>query len=166
MCMKHIAIHNGCTVFINWPLRGTCYGAVRFKYSLYTTVVGTWERSGNEIGNWYGNRRSCDGDFTPRCVYKMSSFLADVVDHSILCGSREVYFFLTSSARVHSDSRRSSPKVADSRRSSQTEKFAQRRKSSLMPCGLRALNVHVKKLTFELSLDNDIKQPQDGPFGW
>ena len=23
-----------------------------------------------------------------------------------------------------------------------------------------------EKLTFELSLDNDIKQPQDGPFGW
>ena len=32
-------------------------------------------------------------------------------------------------------------------------------------CGLRALNV-CKKLTFELSLDNAIKQPQDGPFGW
>ena len=80
-------------------------------------------------------------------------------------------FFWTSSARVHSDSRRSSPKVADSRRSSPTvayprpkssrneEKFA----NALWPTCVKCA---CEKLTFELSLDNDIKQPQDGPFGW
>ena len=74
-------------------------------------------------------------------------------------GSREVHFFLNlfrsctfRQSPIVADCRRSSPLVADCRRS-ETEKFAQRRKSSLMPCGLRAC----EKLTFELSLDNDIK---------
>ena len=68
-------------------------------------------------------------------------------------------FFWTSSASVHSDSRRSSstvadrrrlsPKVADSRRSSPTvadprPKNSRNEEKALMPCGLRALNVHVK----------------------
>ena len=55
--------------------------------------------------------------------------------------------------------RRLSPIVADCRRS-ETEIFAQRRKSSLMPCGLyTCAKCACEKLTFELSLDNDIKQP-------
>ena len=71
-------------------------------------------------------------------------------------GSREVHFFWTSSARVHSDSRRQSPIVADCRRKSpivaarrrlspiRDRKIRAMKKSLLMPCGLRALNVHVK----------------------
>ena len=47
---------------------------------------------------------------------------------------------------IVADCCRKSPIVAARRRlsPSETEKFAQRRESSLMPCGLRALNVHVK----------------------
>ena len=62
---------------------------------------------------------------------------------------------------IVADCRRKSPIVADPRpkNSRNEEKFA----NALWPtCAKRAC----EKLTFELSLDNDIKQPQDGPFGW
>ena len=74
--------------------------------------------------------------------YRLS--LVCIVD--LMYGSREGHFFLPLPLvyiPTVADCRRSSPKVAAHRRS-ETEKFAQWRKSSLMPCGLRALNVHVK----------------------
>ena len=125
-----------------------------------------------------------------------------------LYGSREGHFFWTSSACVHSDSRRSSstvadrrrlsPKVADSRRLSPIrdrkiravkKKFANALWPTCAKCACEKLTFGLsldndikqlqdgplwptcakyacEKLTFELSLDNDIKQPQDGPFGW
>ena len=69
------------------------------------------------------------------------------------------------------DRRRLSPIVADCRRKSLTvadprpknsrneKKFA----NALWPTCAKC---PCEKLTFELSLDNDIEQPQDGPFGW
>ena len=57
--------------------------------------------------------------------------------------------------------RRSSPTVADPRlkNSRNEEKFA----NALWPTCAKCA---CEKLTFELSSDNDIKQPQDGLFGW
>ena len=83
-------------------------------------------------------------------------------------GSREVHFFWTSSARVHSDSRRSSQKVADGRHSSpiRDRKIRATKKKFANALWHTCAKCAYEKLTFELSLDNDIKQPQDGPFGW
>ena len=66
------------------------------------------------------------------------------------------------------DCRRLSPKVA-----------ARRRLSPIRDRKIRAMKIKFanalwptcakcacEKLTFELSLDNDVKRPQDGPFGW
>ena len=59
------------------------------------------------------------------------------------------------------DRRRKSPIVAAPRPKSSRneEKFA----NALWPTYVKCA---CEKLTFELSLDNDIQQPQDGPFGW
>ena len=86
-----------------------------------------------------------------------------------------MHFFWTSSARVHSDSRRSSSTVADYRRKSPIV-AARRRLSPIRDRKIRATKKKFanalwptrakcacERLTFELSLDNDIKQPQDGP---
>ena len=87
-------------------------------------------------------------------------------------------FFWTSSARVHSDSRRSSSTVADRRRLSPKSPIVaeSRRLSPIRDRKIRATKKKLanalwptcakcacEELTFELSLDND--QPQDGPFG-
>ena len=98
--------------------------------------------------------------------------------YSPFYGSREVALFWTSSARVHSDSRRSSSTVADCRRLS--PKVADSRRSSpIRDRKIRAMKIKFanalwptcakcacEKLTFEVSLYNDVKRPQDGPFGW
>ena len=73
------------------------------------------------------------------------------------------------------DRRRLSPKVADSRRSSPTV-AARRRLSPIRDRKIRTMKKKFanalwptcakcacERLTFELSLDNDIIQPQDGP---
>ena len=56
------------------------------------------------------------------------------------------------------DSRRSSP-IRDRKIRATKKKFA----NALWPTCAKCA---CEKLTFELSLGNDIKQPQDGPFGW
>ena len=96
----------------------------------------------------------------------------------VVYGSREEHFFWTSSAGVHSDSRRSLSTVADRRRLS-PKVAARRRLSPIRDRKIRATEKKFantlwptcakcacEKLTFELSLDNDTKQQQDGPFGW
>ena len=56
------------------------------------------------------------------------------------------------------DRRRLSP-IRDRKILAMKKKFA----NALWPTYAKCAG---EKLTFELSLDNDIKQPQDGPFGW
>ena len=66
---------------------------------------------------------------------------------------------------IVADCRRKSPLVVDCRRS-ETEKFAQTKKKFANALWPTCAKCACEKMTFELSLDNDIKQPQDGPFGW
>ena len=77
-------------------------------------------------------------------------------------------FFWTSSARVHSDSRQNSPIVAARRRLSpiRDRKIRAMKKKFANALWPTCAKCACEKLTFELSMDNDIKQPQDGPFGW
>ena len=71
---------------------------------------------------------------------------------------------------IVADCRRKSPIVAARRRLSpiRDRKIrATKKKFAYALCGLyTCAKCACEKLTFELSLDNDIKQPQDGPFGW
>ena len=66
------------------------------------------------------------------------------------------------------DRRRLSPKVAARRRLSpiRNRKIRATKKKFANALWPTCAKCACEKLTFELSLDNDIKQPQDCPFGW